>query len=278
MLYCRTCGAKATHTTKAGFIKDLASPCVPPRLHGTRSIALLQQGKLPVNLASWPEDLLDYNLMQASNASPCSEFVQQVLEDHPGLTHDEAKHVASTLLRFTDLNSIDRKNTGNALAPCPRVAKRPRTMAAPVVAASTVERELLIRPSLPAAVPMPSEEDDTPIALASFSASHVVPYTAWQIDVSPSFLPMQVDEPEAPSCNNRIRNIIRSEATFNGSAMDSEDLQWYNIPESQPMQVDSVSIPVDRHSTAEGISNIDVITQIHNIPSRQIVRMDSEQV
>ena len=49
------------------------------------------------------------------------------------------------------------------------------------------------------------------------------------------------------------------------------------VQKSQPMQVDSVSIPVDRHNTAEGISNIDVITQIHNIPSRQIVRMDSEQ-
>ena len=46
---------------------------------------------------------MDLMLVIDSSATPMSDFVLQVLEDHPGLTQDEAKHVASTLLRYADL-------------------------------------------------------------------------------------------------------------------------------------------------------------------------------
>ena len=103
IVYCRICGARAGNSA-SGFIKLLAKTCKPPEAYGKRNVKRLSEGRLPYGCKSWPcDDVTDAPTVKRIRSQPLSAFAATVLEDHPGLSTEEAKVEADTLLRCADL-------------------------------------------------------------------------------------------------------------------------------------------------------------------------------
>ena len=101
LVYCRKCGRRVSHNGIA-FIKNLAKPCAAPSGYGIDCLKRISKGLRPRQVGHWPCDELSRRTQQRIVEAPISEFESQVLSDQPELSIQEAKIVASTLLRCSE--------------------------------------------------------------------------------------------------------------------------------------------------------------------------------
>ena len=83
--------------------------CKPPRDYGKRNLKALRNGLKPPRVICWPNQVVSDHLCQRAADVPLSDFAAQILADHPGLTVEEARIVAETMLRCADHAALRRQ-------------------------------------------------------------------------------------------------------------------------------------------------------------------------